>query len=157
MYRGGRPNPVAAILGQATATLASAGLSPRRLVTLEVRGRHSGRLISCPVVVADYQGERYLVAMLGRSANWVHNVEAAGGAAVLRHGHRETVRLEPVEPDARAPILRRYLQLAPGARAHMPVDQRSPSTEFERIAADYPVFRVTTTTPIGDVSWAEQA
>ena len=149
MYRSGRPNPLAGILGRATATLASAGLSPRRLVTLEIRGRRSGRLISFPVVVADYQGERYLVAMLGRGANWVRNVEAAGGAAVIRHGRREAVNLEPVEPDARAPILRRYLELAPGARAHIPVDRRAPLTEFERIASDYPVFRVVPRTPVG--------
>jgi deazaflavin-dependent oxidoreductase (nitroreductase family) len=143
MYRGGRPNPVAGIFAWATATLASAGLSPRRLVTLEVRGRRSGRLVSFPVVVADYQGERYLVAMLGRGANWVRNVEAAGGAAVIRHGRREAVNLDAVEPDARAPILRRYLELAPGARAHIPVDQRASLSEFKEIAAEYPVFRIT--------------
>jgi deazaflavin-dependent oxidoreductase (nitroreductase family) len=142
MYRGGRPNPVARIFGRATASLASVGLSPRRLVTLQVRGRRSGRVISLPVVVADYQGERYLVAMLGQGANWVRNVEAAGGAAVIRHGRRETVSLEPVEPDARAPILRRYLELAPGARAHIPVDKRASLSEFEGIAAEYPVFRI---------------
>jgi deazaflavin-dependent oxidoreductase (nitroreductase family) len=141
MYRGGRPNRVAGILGRATATLASTGLSPRRLVTLEVRGRRSGRVISVPVVVADYQGERYLVAMLGRGANWVRNLEAAGGAAVIRHGRREPVNLEPVDPDTRAPILRRYLELAPGAR--IPVDQRASLSEFEGIAAEYPVFRIT--------------
>jgi deazaflavin-dependent oxidoreductase (nitroreductase family) len=143
MYRGGRPNPVAGIAARATATLASAGLSPRRLVTLEVRGRRSGRLVSFPVVVTDFQDERYLVAMLGRRANWVRNVEAAGGAAVIRHGRRESVHLEPVEPDARAPILRRYLELAPGARAHIPVDRRAPLSQFEGIAAEYPVFRIT--------------
>ena len=143
MYRGGRPNPVAGISARLTATLASAGLSPRRLVTLEVRGRRSGRLTSLPVVVADYQGERYLVAMLGQGANWVRNVEAAGGAAAIRHGRREEVNLQPVEPDARAPILRRYLELAPGARAHIPVDQRAPLSEFEGIAGEYPVFRIT--------------
>ncbi len=143
MYRGGRPNPVAGIVGRATAALASAGLSPRRLVTLEVRGRRTGRLISFPVVLADYEGERYLVAMLGRGANWVRNVQAAGGAAVIRHGRREAVTLELVEADARAPILRRYLTLAPGARAHIPVDQRASLSEFQRIAAEYPVFRIT--------------
>lgn len=143
MYREGRPNPVAGILAQATATLASAGLSPRRLVTLEVRGRRSGRLISLPVVITDYQDERYLVAMLGQSTNWVRNVEAAGGAATIRHGRREAVNLEPVEQNARAPILRRYLQLAPGARAHIPVERSAPLTEFEQIVSDYPVFRVT--------------
>lgn len=142
MYRGGRPNPVAGIFGRATAALASAGLSPRRLVTLQVRGRRSGRLISFPVVVADRQGERYLVAMLGRRANWVRNVEAAGGAAVIAHGRREAVTLELVEPGDRAPILRRYLELAPGARAHIPVDRRAPLSDFEAIAADYPVFRI---------------
>lgn len=142
MYRGNRPNPLAGTLGRATAALASAGLSPRRLVTLEVRGRHSGRLISLPVVVADYQGERYLVAMLGKSANWVHNVEAARGRAVLRHGRPEAVLLDPVAPEARAPILRRYLDLAPGARAHFPVDRQAPLPQFERIASDYPVFRI---------------
>jgi deazaflavin-dependent oxidoreductase (nitroreductase family) len=143
MYRGGRPNPVAGILGRATAALASAGLAPRRLVTLEVRGRRSGRLISFPVVVADYQGERYLVATLGRGANWVRNVQSAEGAAVIRHGRREAVKLELVEPDARAPILRRYLELAPGARAHIPVDQRASLSEFQGIATESPVFRVT--------------
>jgi hypothetical protein len=34
-----------------------------------VRGRDTGRVLSLPVVVADYQGDRYLVAMLGRDAN----------------------------------------------------------------------------------------
>jgi hypothetical protein len=43
----------------------------------------------------------------------------------------------------RAPILRRYLAVAPGARAHFPVDSRQPLAQFERIAADYPVFRIT--------------
>ena len=142
MYRGGRPNRVAALLNRGQAIAASAGMWPKRVVTLEVRGRRTGRPLSFPVVVADYQGERYLVAMLGREANWVRNVRAAGGRAVLRHGRRETVRLEEVDPRARAPILRRYLQRAPGARPHIPVDRRAPLEEFEGIAAQYPVFRV---------------
>ncbi|HEY5990269.1 MAG TPA: hypothetical protein VIV12_28370 [Streptosporangiaceae bacterium] len=73
-----------------------------------------------PVVVADYGGERYLVATLGQKADWVRNIRAAGGRVVLRHGRREAVRLEEVDPAARAPILRRYLAVAPGARAHLP-------------------------------------
>ena len=93
-------------------------------------------------MVADYQGERYVVAMLGEGANWVHNVRAAGGRVLLGHGRREAVRLEEVEPGARVPILRRYLEIAPGARPHIPVDRQAPLAEFERIAARYPVFRV---------------
>ena len=71
------------------------------------------------------EGERYLVAMLGSEANWVRNVRADDGAAVLRHGRRERVRLEEIEPGQRAPILQRYLQVAPGARAHFPVDRHA--------------------------------
>jgi deazaflavin-dependent oxidoreductase (nitroreductase family) len=63
------------------------------MATLEVRGRRSGRQRSFPVMVADYDGERYLVAMLGAQANWVANVRAAGGQAILSHGRRETVQL----------------------------------------------------------------
>jgi hypothetical protein len=81
--------------------------------------------------------------MLGQGANWVANVRAAGGDAVLRHGRREQVRLVEVDAALRAPILRRFLAIAPGACPHMPVDRHAPITEFERIAADYPVFRVT--------------
>jgi hypothetical protein len=62
---------------------------------------------------------------------------------VLRHGRREAVRLEEVDPRARAPILRRYLQVAPGGRAHIPVDRHAPLAAYEQIAAQYPVFRVT--------------
>jgi hypothetical protein len=143
MYRSDRPNRVGAFLNRVDRAIASAGLWPSRLVTLEVRGRRTGRIISLPVVVAEYQGERYLVAMLGEGANWVSNVRAARGQAVLRHGGREAVRLEEVDPGARAAILRQSLQVAPGARAHVPVDRHAPLEEFERIAARYPVFRVT--------------
>ena len=92
------------------------------------------------MVVADYEGERYLVSMLGAEANWVRNVRAGGGSAVLRHGRRESVRLVEVDPALRAPILRRYLECAPGARPHFPIDRDAPIEEFEAIAPDIPVF-----------------
>lgn len=118
------------------------GRAPQRLCSLEVRGRRSGRMISFPVVVADHEGERYLVAMLGEEVNWVANVRAAGGRAVLSHGGREEVLLEEVDPKDRAPIIKRYLELAPGARAHIPVDPSAPVQDFEPIAAGHPVFRI---------------
>ncbi len=142
MYSGKRPNPVAAVLNRGTTALAAAGVGPKRLVELEVRGRRSGRRLSLPVVIADYQGERYLVAMLGDQAGWVRNVRAADGRAVLRHGRREAVVLEEVATAARAPVLRRYLEVAPGARAHIPVDRNAPLQRFEEIAEQYPVFRI---------------
>jgi hypothetical protein len=145
LYRGGRPHRLARMMNRAWAVVHATGLIlPNRLAALQVRGRTTGRVISLPVVVADLAGERYLVAMLGENANWVRNVRAAGGLAVLRHGRREAVRLDEVDPGARAPILRRYLAVAPGARAHVPVDRQAPPAEFDRIAARYPVFRITT-------------
>ncbi len=143
MYRTGRPGTLARVLNRISAIQFSAGmLSPARAMTLEVPGRRSGRLISFPVAAADYQGGRYLVSMLGNDANWVHNVRAAGGRAVLRRRGREKVRLVEVEPGDRAPILRRYLEVAPGARPHLPVDRHAPLAEFERIAAQFPVFQI---------------
>jgi hypothetical protein len=52
------------------------------------------------------------------------------------------VSLVEVDPALRAPILRRYVALAPGARPHIPVDRRAPLHDFEAIAADYPVYRI---------------
>jgi hypothetical protein len=69
---------------------------------------------------------------------------------VLRHGRRQAVLLEEVDPHERAPILRRYLHLAPGARPHIPVDRRASLAEFERIAAQYPAFRVRADSPRPD-------
>lgn len=142
LYRDGRPNLLAKLLNRASAIAHSAGIWPSRLATLEVPGRRTGRVISFPVVIADYGGERYLVAMLGEDANWVRNVRAARGRAVLRHGRSETIHLEEVDAETRPPILRRYLDCAPGARPHIPVDRRAPVEEFERIAPQIPVFRV---------------
>ena len=142
LYRGGRPHLLARGLNRMWATIHATGVWPGRLATLEVRGRRSGRIISFPVVVADHEGERYLVSMLGENTNWVRNVRAADGRATLRHGRREAVRLEEVEHALRAPILRRYLECAPGARPHIPIDRDAPVEEFERLAPTIPVFRI---------------
>jgi len=144
MYRGGRPSRLARALNRVSALQFGSGiLAPSGWVTLEVTGRRSGHTVVCPLVVTGYEGERYLVSMLGERANWVANVRAAGGDVVLRHRRRERVRLVEVAPGERAPILRRFLAVAPGARPHVPVDRHAPPAEFEAIAADYPVFRVT--------------
>src|ERR1700760_231073 len=106
-YRDGRPGWSARIANRLGALAISAGLVPGGAATLEVRGHKSGRLISFPVVVADYQGERYLVAMLGHKTNWVRNLRA-DGHAVLRRGRPEDVSLVEDLSDNRAAILRRY-------------------------------------------------
>ncbi len=142
LYRGQRPNWIARILNRAWAAVGSSGVASTSLMTLEVTGRKSGRTVSLPVVVAVVDGQWYLVSMLGENVNWVQNVRAAGGKAVLRSGGREEVHLEEVPADQRAPILKAYLQQAPGARPHVPVNKDAPIAEFEKVAAAFPVFRV---------------
>jgi hypothetical protein len=147
LYRGGHPNRFARFQNRASAIAFAWGVWPTRLAALEVRGRRSGKIISFPVVIADHDRERYLVAMLGEGSNWVLNVRAAHGNAVLRHGRRERVRLEEVAIADRPPIIRRYLAVAPGARPHIEVDRGAPIEEFERIAPSTPVFRIAPTGP----------
>ena len=142
LYKGGRPRPLARLLNRGFATVHAGGIGPDHWVTLEVVGRRSGRTISFPLVVAVLDGERYLVSMLGRDVAWVRNVKAAAGHAVLRHGRAEQVRLEELAIQKRAPVLKAYLQRAPGARPHIPVDKDAPLEEFEAIAEQIPVFRV---------------
>jgi hypothetical protein len=141
LYRGGRPNILARILNRGWAIVHSTGIAPDYLVTLKVVGRKSGKMTSFPLAMTVMNGERYLVSMLGE-ANWVRNVRAAGGKATLVHGITEQVLLEEVAVGRRAPILKMYLQLAPGARPHLPVSKDAPVSEFEKIASQYPVFRL---------------
>ncbi|GIJ21983.1 nitroreductase/quinone reductase family protein [Micromonospora lutea] len=86
MYAGGRGDATARRFARFWAAVQGVGLFPRRWVTLEVVGRRSGRLTRFPLGMADWQGEWYLVSMLGENCNWVRNVHAAGGRATIRHG-----------------------------------------------------------------------
>lgn len=142
LYRGGRPNWLAKLLNRGWAWFHSLGIFPDYMVTLEVPGRKSGKMISFPLAMTVMDGNRYLVSMLGEDANWVRNVRAAGGKATLRHGRVEQVFLQEVDASQRAPILKAYLQLAPGARPHIPVSKDAPLSEFEKISGKFPVFRV---------------
>jgi F420H(2)-dependent quinone reductase len=142
LYRGGHPNALARVINWGWAVIHSLGVAPNSIVTLEVTGRHSGRVISFPLAMVVVDGERYLVSMLGANAEWVKNVHAANGYALLRHGRSELVQLVEVEAEKRAPVLKNYLHYALGARPHIPVDANAPLEEFEKIAALFPVFRL---------------
>jgi deazaflavin-dependent oxidoreductase (nitroreductase family) len=113
------------------------------VASLEVKGRRSGRAISSPVVIADWEGGEYLVSMLGEQANWVKNVRAAGGVAVVRRGRRENVTLEEVDVADRAPIIRRYAAVAPGGRPHLGLRRDASLEDCDALAPTAPVFRIT--------------
>ncbi|QFY14417.1 nitroreductase family deazaflavin-dependent oxidoreductase [Nonomuraea phyllanthi] len=144
MYRGGRPSGLMRLLNRLDALMYGARWLPlSRTAVLKVAGRRSGAITSVPVAVTRHRGGEYLVSMLGPDANWVRNVRAAGGRAVLRRrGSEQPILLKEIPTEQRAEILRRYLAVAPGARPHLGLSPESPLPEFRRIAAAHPVFRI---------------
>ena len=141
MYVGGRGNATARRYARFWNMALHLGLLPRRWVTLEVRGRRTGRVTRFPLGMADVGGQWYLVSMLGE-CNWVQNVRAASGRATLRRGRARPVRLIEMPVAERAPVIRRYVERVPGGRPHILVDRHEPVGAFETIACNYPVFRV---------------
>ncbi len=148
-YANGRPNRAGRAFGDFWVAVNGRGLGPEWMVSLETMGHKSGRRSSIPLVLADWEGKRYAVSMFGERSPWVHNVRAAEGRAVLRHGDAREVRLVEVPVAERAPILKAYLGRAAGGRPHIPVDKDAPLGEFDAIAADIPVFRVEELRPAG--------
>jgi len=150
-YRGGRPTRAGRSLNRAWSWLVSQGLTPARWpgspaigpATLETTGRRSGVRRSNMVTWVEYEGQRSFVSMLGSQAEWVRNVRAAGGQAVLRRGARTPVLLEELRVQERAPIIQAWYQRTwASTRPHLKLDPRAGIEEFERIAAAHPVFRI---------------
>ena len=142
LYRNWRPTRLGRWINRLMSWWSGLGLPPRFQAVLEVRGRNSGRTRSNHVVIATVNGERYLVSMLGPESDWVRNVNAAHGDAVIRQGRRRRVHLVAVPTDQRAPILREYVRIAPSGRQHFPVPVGAPLSNFEVIAGSYPVYRI---------------
>jgi len=142
LYRNWRPTRVGKWVNRFAGWWSRLGLPPSFQAALEVRGRTSGLRRSNPVVIATVEGNRYLVSMLGTDSDWVKNVDAAHGEAVIRQGRRMPVHLVPVPADQRAPILKEYVRIATSGRRHFPMPASAPLADFEAIANRYPVFRI---------------
>lgn len=143
MYSGARGNATARRFARLWAWVFSAGLAPgSRWVTLEVPGRRTGRPTRFPLGMAVVDGQSYLGSMLGNDCNWVRNVRANDGYAVLIRRGARRVHLAEVPAELRPRLLKAYLQQVPGARPHVPVSHTQPTAAFEAIAKDYPIFRV---------------
>lgn len=141
-YRGWRPTRLGKWVNRVSGWWSGLGLPPRFMAVLEVPGRKSGHRRSNPVVIATVDGSRYLVSMLGPGSEWVKNVEAAHGDAVIRQGRRRPVHLVAMPREQRAPVLREYVRIATSGRQHFPVAVGAPLADFEAIAERYPVYRI---------------
>ncbi len=137
-----RPTKLTQAFNRFVSWLASLGLMPSKTVTLDVKGRRSGRVRSTVINWVEHEGERYFVSPRGET-EWVRNVRAAGGEAVIHHRGRQTVRLEEVPAEERAQIIKAYLdKTARATQQHFGVDPKADIGEFEGIAARHPVFRI---------------
>lgn len=131
--------------------LTSLGLAPRDTVTLVVRGRKTGKPRRIPILRTPYLGDDYLVALAGE-AQWVRNVRAASGDALVRRRGTRRVHLEEIPLGDRVAIIAEYLRQArerSGAEAGAKQArycfglQAEPTPEdIEAIASYYPVFRI---------------
>jgi hypothetical protein len=142
MYRDRRPTRLGHLNSQLFCVWARLGLPPRLVVALEVVDRTSGKRRQDAVMTPVVGGKRYIVSMFGTISDWVQNLEASRGAAVIHHGGAERVRLEPVPPGERAPILREFVRIASSGRKHFPLGVDAPLSDYAAIAGSYPVFRV---------------
>lgn len=131
--------------------LTALGVSPRYVVTLAVPGRRTGTLRRTALVLARHEGAGHLVALAGES-EWVRNVRANAGRARLGRRRLAPVTLVELPVEARAPVIRAYLDragrqadsrtMAGEAREYFGIEPGATIAEIARVAAYYPVFRV---------------
>ena len=117
------------------------GLKLGTTYILSVNGRKTGTVHSTPVVIVETEGERYLVAPYG-PVNWVRNARAAGIVTLTRGRHSEALHIVEVAPEESAPILKRYVAIAPATRSCFHVKPDSPVQEYVAEAPQHPVFRL---------------
>jgi deazaflavin-dependent oxidoreductase (nitroreductase family) len=121
--------------------LARFGLAGKRTHILTVAGRRSGKKYSTPVMLVFHDGSRWLVAPYGERP-WVLNVRAAGFAELTRARRTERARIEEVDAQTAAPVLREYLRKTPVTKPFFDASADSPVEEFAAEAARHPVFKI---------------
>ena len=146
-YRNRRPTWVGHWVNQFFCWWARLGLPPQSWVALRVRDRVSGSMRQDVVVSPTVAGQRYIVSMFGTISDWVHNLDAAHGDAVISHGGSQRVHLVLVPPEERAPVLQEYVRVASSGRQHFPLSVGAPLADFAAIAAQYRVYRIEVQTP----------
>ena len=125
-----------------TTRLLRAGLKPGTMALLTVRGRISGLPRTTPVSLVAYDGQRWLLAAFG-AVDWVRNLRVAGEASLKRGRYPEHIVVKEVSAEEAAPVLKHILANAPGfLLKNFDATPESPLKDFEREAANHPVFLV---------------
>ena len=91
LYQNKRPTRLGRWFNRINCWWSGLGLPPRFQAVLEIQVHKSGRIHANPVVIPTVNGKHYLVSMLDLQSDWVQNIEAAHGKAVIRQGRRSRV------------------------------------------------------------------
>ncbi|HEV8719202.1 MAG TPA: nitroreductase family deazaflavin-dependent oxidoreductase [Candidatus Binatia bacterium] len=138
-----QPTVLDRIINRAFGFMVKLGFGLSHNFLLEVRGRKSGRIYSTPVNVLEYKGKKYLVAPRG-DTQWVRNVAVTQKATLVKGAKRENVRLRPLADEAKAEILKAYLdRYKLTVQRYFPIPAGSPLKEFEPLVGRYPVLEIT--------------
>jgi len=97
-------NPMARFLVGRLGLGASGGIR-----ILQVKGRKSGKLYSVPIRLLELDGERYLVALQGKTF-WVRNVRAQMTGQLKLGGRTTDFKAIELPDQEKVPILRAYLK-----------------------------------------------
>ncbi len=139
-----------------TTLLLRLGIKMWSFSLLTVRGRKSGKPIVTPLAIFVQDQKRYLIATYG-VVNWVRNLRAAAGGAILTRGrHSEKIRTIELEKDTAALVFREALRSGPPGiptvifRAYralfvlpyLGVTENASLEDFEREVLTHPVFLV---------------
>jgi deazaflavin-dependent oxidoreductase (nitroreductase family) len=136
------PSALDRFINRAFGFLVKLGFGLSHNYLLEVRGRKSGNIYSTPVNLLELDGKRYLVAPRGYT-QWVKNVLAGGEATLMKGGRREKVGFRAVPDEAKAEILKAYLdRFKLTVQRYFPIPAGSPAQSFQPLAARYPVFEI---------------
>jgi deazaflavin-dependent oxidoreductase (nitroreductase family) len=123
------------------APAARLGIAGKRAHVLTVTGRKTGKKYSTPVMLVFLDGARWLVSPYGERA-WVRNARAAGEVELTRARRTKRVRIDEVDAQTAAPVLREYLRKTPIAKAYFEATRDATLDEFAAEASRHPVFRL---------------
>ena len=137
-----QPELIDRIFSRGFVFLIKLGIGRSHNYLLEARGRESGKLYSTAVNVLEPKGKKYLVAPRGYT-QWVRNAEASGEVTLVRGAKRERVKLRAVPHEAKAELLKIYLdRFKLTVQRYFPIPAGSPAKAFEPVAFRYPVFEL---------------
>jgi deazaflavin-dependent oxidoreductase (nitroreductase family) len=118
------------------------GIAPKFQYILNVRGRKSGRVYSTPVYLVEEKDKRWLVSPYGEVA-WVKNAKAVGEVTLTKNSISKRYAVVELKAKESAPILKKYLVLAPITQPYFDSRPGSPVDSFFAEASRHPVFELT--------------